>query len=85
MLFHGISNSDCALDFVQVLVPEMLSEIRQTFGVESMSHTRIFEWHAQFRTCQTSIEDGQHTGRSISSSIPNIAAKLQQLVHEDQH
>jgi response regulator of citrate/malate metabolism len=59
--------------------------IRQTFGGESMSHTQVFEWHAQFRTSQTSTEDDQHTGRPISCTTRNTVAKLQQLVCEDQH
>jgi hypothetical protein len=48
-----------------------------------MSHTWVFEWHAQFRAGWTSIEDDQHTGRSISCTTPDTVAKLQQIVHED--
>jgi hypothetical protein len=28
---------------------ETLAKIRQSFGEENMSHTRVFEWHAWFR------------------------------------
>jgi hypothetical protein len=34
--------------------------IRQVFEEESMSRTWVFEWHALFRTSQTSIEN-DHT------------------------
>jgi hypothetical protein len=28
---------------------QTLTIIRKTFGEESMSHSRVFEWHARFR------------------------------------
>jgi hypothetical protein len=46
---------------------------------ESMSHTQMFEWHARFRAGETSNEDDQY----ISSTMPDIVAKLQQLIHKD--
>jgi hypothetical protein len=55
----------------------------QAFGKESLSHTQVCEWHARFRACQTSIRDGQLTGRSISSTTPNTVATLDQLIYED--
>jgi NH3-dependent NAD+ synthetase len=63
---------------------ETLAVIRQAFGEESMSHTRVFEWRAQFRTSQKSLEDDQHTGRLISCATCNIVARLQQIIREDQ-
>jgi hypothetical protein len=59
--------------------------IRQAFREESMSRTRVFEWHARFRVNRTSIEDDQQTGRPISSTTLDAIAQLQQLVHEDRH
>jgi hypothetical protein len=38
--------------FVQILekiLAETLAVIRQAFGEESISRTRVSEWHAQFR------------------------------------
>jgi transposase len=46
---------------------EMLAMIRQAFGEESMSCTRVFEWHARFRASRTSIEDDQAKSRACSS------------------
>jgi hypothetical protein len=57
--------------------------IRQAFGEDSMSRTPVFEWHAWFRAGRTSTEDDQHTGKPISCTTPDTAAKLQKLVHED--
>jgi hypothetical protein len=49
-------------------VMETLALTREAFGEESMSHTRVFEWHARFRAGQTYIEIDQHTSRTISSA-----------------
>jgi hypothetical protein len=63
---------------------ETLAMIRQTFGEESMSRTQVFEWHARFRANQTTIEGDQTQVRPISCTKPDIVAKLQQLIREDQ-
>jgi hypothetical protein len=52
MRFRDGSNSECASNFVQISVKsagETLTMIRQALGEESMSCTRVFEWHAPFR------------------------------------
>jgi formaldehyde-activating enzyme involved in methanogenesis len=58
--------------------------IKQVFREESMSRTRVFEWHARFRTSRTSTEDDQHT-TTISCTKYNTVAKPQQLIREDRH
>jgi hypothetical protein len=57
--------------------------IRQEFGEQSMSPTRVFERHAQFRAGWTSIEGDQHRDRPISCTTPDTVAKLQQLARVD--
>jgi hypothetical protein len=64
-------------------VMETLGIIREAFGEESMSRTRVFEWHVWSRVGRTSIEDNQHAGWPISSTMPDTVAKLQQLIHKD--
>jgi hypothetical protein len=62
---------------------ETTAMIRQAFGEESMSRSRVFEWHARFRAGRASIEDDQHTGRPISCTTPKTVARLKQLIRED--
>lgn len=62
---------------------ETLAMIQQVFGGQSMSRTRVFEWHARFRAGRTDVEDDAHTGRPVSSTTPDNVAKLQQLVRAD--
>lgn len=57
--------------------------IKQAFGGQSMSRTRVFEWHARFRAGRTAIEDDAHTGRPVRCTTLDIVAKVQQLVRED--
>jgi histone-lysine N-methyltransferase SETMAR len=59
---------------------ETLAMIRQAFGEESMSHTRVFEWRAWFRTSRTI-----NILVSPSAAQCDIVAKLQQFVCEDRH
>jgi hypothetical protein len=61
--------------------PDMIG---QAFMKESMSHTRLFEWNDWFRAGRISIEGNQHTAKQIGSTTPDTAAKLQQLICEDQ-
>ena len=42
-------------------------------------------WHAQFRAGCIAVGDDDHTGRPISCITLNTVAKVQHLVHEDQH
>jgi hypothetical protein len=77
--FHNRSDKGTASNFVQLSdksAMETLAVIRQAFEEESMSHTWVFEWCDQFRASPTSTEDDQCTGRPISSTVPNIVAKL---------
>jgi hypothetical protein len=49
MRFRDGSDSGCAPNFVLILgksATDTLAMIRQAFGEESMSHARMFEWHA---------------------------------------
>jgi hypothetical protein len=39
---------------------ETLAMIRNAFKEESMSHTRVFEWHARFRAGEEQSEEHAH-------------------------
>jgi len=49
---------------------ETFAMIQKVFGGQSMSRTRVFEWHARFRAGRTDVEDDAHTGRPVSSTTP---------------
>jgi hypothetical protein len=63
---------------------EILAVIKQASVSENLSPLRVFDWHAEIKTGQASLEDDQHTVRLISSTTCYTVAKLHQFVYEDQ-
>jgi len=62
---------------------ETLTLIQQAFGDQSLSRVQVFQWHAQFTTGYTSVDDDKHTGRPTSCTTPETVARIQELVHQD--
>ena len=59
---------------------ETLEMIQQGFGDQSLSRTQVFQWHARFKTCRTSVDDDEHTGRPTSCTAPETVARIQELI-----
>ena len=57
--------------------------IQQSFGHQSLSRAQVFQWHAQFKTRRTSVDDDEHTGRPRSCTTPETVALIQDLVRHD--
>jgi len=62
---------------------ETLEMIQQGFGDQSLSRTQVFQWHAQFKTGRTSVDDDEHTGRPTSCTTPETVARIQELIRQD--
>ena len=62
---------------------ETLTMIQQTFGDQSLSRGRVFQWHARFKTGRTSVDDDEYTGRPSSCTTPETVTRIQDLVHQD--
>jgi len=43
----------------------------------------VFQWHTQFKTCRTSVDDDEHTGRPTSCTNHETVARIQQLIRQD--
>jgi hypothetical protein len=41
---------------------DTLTMIQQAFGYQMLSRTHVFQWHAQFKTVRTSVDDDEHSG-----------------------
>jgi len=63
---------------------ETLTMIQQAFG-DQRSRVQVFQWHARFKTCRTSVDDDEHTGRRTSCTTPDSVAWIQELVCQDRH
>ena len=42
---------------------ETLELIKQAYGDDALSHTRVFEWHKMFKEGRDHVEDEHHVGR----------------------
>ena len=62
---------------------ETLEMIQQGFGDQSLSRAQVFQWHAQFKTGCTSVDDDERTGRPTSCTTPEIVARIQELIRQD--
>ena len=62
---------------------ETLEMIQQGFEDQSLSRRQVFQWHARFRTCRTSVHDDEHTGRSTSCTILETVARIQEFIRQD--
>jgi hypothetical protein len=52
---------------------ETLEMVQQGFGDQTLSHMQ-----AQFKTGRTSVDDGEHTGRTTSYTTPETVARIQE-------
>ena len=57
--------------------------IQKAFKEEALSRTLVFEWCAQFKRGQMSIEDHPHSGRPSTSYIVENVEKIQEKINED--
>ena len=57
--------------------------IQQAFGDQSLSHARVFQWHAQLKTVRTSVDDDKHTARPTRCANPETVTWIQELVRQD--
>ena len=58
---------------------ETLKMIQQGFRYQSLNHAQVFQWHAQFKTGHTFVDDDEHTGRPTSCTTPETVARIQEL------
>ncbi len=61
---------------------ETLSMIWEAFGDETMSQTRVYDWHKQFREGRESIEDDERAGR-LSTSKTEENVKVREVLNSD--
>jgi hypothetical protein len=61
---------------------ETLTMIQQAFGHQILTRTKVFQWHAGFKTGRTSVDDDERTGRPTSCTTPETVARIQQTIHD---
>jgi hypothetical protein len=59
---------------------ETVTVIQQAFGDQSLGRAQVFQWHAQFKTGCTSVDNDEHTGRFTNCTTPETFVRIQELV-----
>jgi hypothetical protein len=57
--------------------------IQQGFRDQIFNRMQVFQWHVQFKTGHTSVDNDEHTGRSTSCTTPETVLQIQEVVHYD--
>ena len=47
-----------------------------------MGRSQTFQWFSQFKSGRTSTDDDESSGRSVSSSTPEMIGRVRQIIRE---
>ena len=56
--------------------------LKKAFGEQALSQERTFEWFKRFKDGRESVEDRKHSGRTSTSTTPEMSAKLREVILE---
>jgi len=62
---------------------EALELLQQVYGDETMSRSRVFEWHKRFREGRQDVEDDPRSGRPSTSRTDANVERVRQAVRGD--
>ena len=48
-----------------------------------MGRSQTFHWFSRFKAGRTSTDDGERSGRPVSSSRPEMIERARQIIRED--
>jgi len=57
--------------------------LQNAFKEEALSRTQVFEWFAQFKRGETSVEGHLHSGCPSTSSTTENVEKIREKINED--
>jgi hypothetical protein len=57
--------------------------LKEAFGEQGLSQARTFVWFKCFKDGQKSVEDHKRSGRLSTCTIPEMTAKVHEVILED--
>ena len=62
---------------------DALGMLHEVYGDETMSRSRVFEWHKRFEEGREDVEDDSRSGRPSTSSTADNVERVKQMVRGD--
>ena len=62
---------------------DALGMLHEVYGDETMSRSRVFEWHKRFKEGREGVEDDSWSGRPSTSRTADNVERMKQMVHGD--
>ena len=62
---------------------EALKLLQEVYGDDTISTTRLFEWHRRFKEGRNEVEDHRKSGRPSTSRIDENVERVRQKVRSD--
>ena len=64
---------------------EALKLLQEVYGDDTMSRTRLFEWHRRFKEGREQVEDDLRSGRPSTSRTDENVERVRQKVRSNRH
>ena len=62
---------------------ECYETLKAAFGEQAMGHSQTFQWFSRFKAGKISTDDDECSGRTVSSSRPEMIESVRQIIRED--
>ena len=62
---------------------QALKLLQEVYGDDTMSRTRLFEWHRRFKDGREEMEDDRRSGRPSTSRTDENVERVRQKVRSD--
>ena len=67
----------------KIFPTKCLKLLKEVYGDNLMSHSRVFEWHKRFSDGRDEVEDDEHPGRPSTSKTDQNIQKISEIFRKD--
>jgi transposase len=62
---------------------ETLNLLREAYGEDALSRSRVFEWHKRFSEGREDVEDDERSGRPVTKKTDENGERVRALMRPD--